>query len=224
MSVPVATMDGMTTPKYPLTELSDAVAPARERHRRLIDSAAAWSASHGRHTDPDHFALVCAGAENAWRPPDQTLTRWTRTGTHHVVRCDIPNWCSMNSTLWPASICEDLWDWFDFLHATGRLDSRSDPVAELRKPLACYGWLDQDGRRLPQGAERQIPCECFLPYRETAELLGEIVLRCERSGEEPLDVLRRAAGHAPVPRWSPAGDDGADLFGELDPGGWSDGW
>jgi hypothetical protein len=174
-------------------------------------------------TDPDHFALVCAGAEDASWPPEQTLTRWTRTGTYHVVRCDFPNWCSMNRTLWPESICEVLWDWFDFLHATGRMDSRSDPVAELRKPLACYGRLDQDGHRLPEGAERQILCECFLPYRETAELLGVIALRNERSGEEPIDVLRRAAGRAPVPQWSPMGDDGADLFGELDPGSWLDG-
>lgn len=208
--------------KYPLTELSDAVAPARERHCELIDAAIAWQAARPvldgreRHTDPDHFALICAAADDRHRYETVTPTCWTRDGVYGTVRCDIPNWCSSQRTLWPETICEDMWEWFDFLHGTDRLDPRSDPVAELRKPLACYGWLDQNGRRMPSGADRQIECECFLPYRETVELLGEIVRGCEWSGEDPLDVLRRAAGRDPSPRWSPMGDDGADLFGDLD--------
>jgi hypothetical protein len=202
--------------KYPLTELSTAVAPARERHRELIDAAVAWQAGRGRPTDPDHFALICAAADDEHRYDAVTPTRWTRTGVYGTVRCGIPNWSSAQRTLWPETICEAMWTWFDFLHATGRLEPGSDPVAELRKPLACYGWLDQHGCRMPAGAERQIECECFLPYRETVELLGEIVRSCEWSGEDPLDVLRRAAGRDPSPRWRPFGDDGADLFGDLD--------
>jgi hypothetical protein len=90
-----------------------------------------------------------------------------------------------------------MWAWFDFLHGTGRLDSASDPVAELRKPLACYGWLDQDGRPLPPDATREIPCECLLPYRETVELLDELVRQGERYGEDPLDRLRQLVGRPP---------------------------
>lgn len=207
----------MTTPRnYPLTELSDAVAPARERHRELIDAAVAWQSGRDRPTDPDHFALICAAVGSPHRYDAVTPVRWTRTGVYGVVRCRIPNWCSVQGTLWPETLCEAMWSWFDFLHGTGRLDPGSDPVAELRKPLACYGWLDQHGRRMPPDAARQIECECFLPYRETATLLAEIVRGCEWSGEDPLDVLRRAAGRGPSPRWSPRGDDGADLFGDLD--------
>jgi hypothetical protein len=44
--------------KYPLTDLS--VAPARARHRALIDAAVAWQAGRAQTTDPDHFALICA--------------------------------------------------------------------------------------------------------------------------------------------------------------------
>ena len=208
--------------KYPLTELADAVAPARERHRELIDAADAWQAARllpdgrERRTDPDHFALICAAAEDRHRYETVTPTCWTRDGVYGTVRCDIPNWCSLQGTRWPETICEAMWDWFDFLHATGRLDLRSDPVAELRKPLACYGWLDQDGHRMPPDAQRQIECECFLPYRETARLLAGLVQRSEYTGGDPLDALRRAVGRDPARGWSPVGDDGSDLYGDLD--------
>lgn len=185
-----------------LIALADAVAPAREQHHGLIDAARAWrdhtSAAGGRATrprpvDPDHFALICAAADAAW-DPDVTPTRWTRTGTYHLVRIDIPNWCSRHRCLWPEEMLDAMWEWFDFLHATGRLDPASDPVAELRKPLICYGWLDQDGGPLPEGEPRQIECECFLPYRETTGLLGELVPRAGRAGERPIDTLRRLLG------------------------------
>ena len=131
------------------TELAAAVAPARARHRELIEAAVEWLAERGRATDPDHLALICAGAEYADGFVDGEEvhpTRWTRLGVYHVLRCDIPNWCSMQGCRWPPELPQVMWGWFDFLHGTGRLDPASDPVAELRKPLACYGWLDQDGR------------------------------------------------------------------------------
>lgn len=199
----------MTDNTFTFIPLADAVAPVREQHRSLIDAAVAWSAGRERRLDPDHAALVCAAVENGFWKDRLGVTRWTRTGVYHVVRCDLLNWCSAQRTLYPETICEVMWDWFDFLHATGRLDAESDPVAELRKPLACYGRLDQDGRPLPEGAERQVECECHLPYRETTELLGEILMRCERTGEEPLDVLRRAAGRVVTPSRSPWDDIGA---------------
>jgi hypothetical protein len=79
-------------------------------------------------------------------------------------------------------------------HATGRMHPASDPVAELRKPLACYGWLDQDGRKLPPDARQPIACGCLLPYWETTELLHELVRQCERRGDDPLDRLRELVG------------------------------
>ena len=175
-----------------LIELSTAVAPVREQHRELIDAAIAWQSGRDRQTDPDHYALICAGVGH---DAENTPTRWTRTGTNGVVRCGIPNWCSLHRCLWPEEILHAVWDWFDFLHDTGRMDADSDPVAELRKPLACYGGLDQDGHPL-DGAPRQVECECFLPYRETTALLADLVRQAERSGEDPLDPLRRAAGRS----------------------------
>ena len=192
--------------KYDLTELSDAVAPARQRHHELIDAACTWQAGRQRQTDPDLFALICAAADDP--------VRWTRIEVASFARCGIPHWCSTHRCLWPEGHLESLWEWFTFLHETGRMDPSSDPVGELHKPLACYGPLDQHGRRLPLGAGRQIECECALPYRETALLLGELVLRCERSGDDPLHVLRRLITD-PAPRWDPSmfGDDGDWLDG-----------
>lgn len=200
-----------TRKKNELIPLSDAVAPVREQHRALIDAATEWQVGRDRQTDPDHFALICAGAADAW-DDDVTPTRWTRMGVYHVMRCEIPNWCSAQRCLWPESLLEAMWEWFGFLHATGRLHRDSDPVAELRKPLACYGWLDQDGRKLSPDAPRAIECECFLPYRETAELLTELVRQCEHSGEAPLDRLRSAVGR---PRRGWGGPPGAADPDEL---------
>jgi hypothetical protein len=198
-------------------DLADAVAPIRGRHHDLIGAAVTWLAERGRAVDPDHLALICAGAEEAGRyAAERELrpTRWTRMGVYHVLRCDIPNWCSAQRCLWPIELPQVMWAWFDFLHGTGRLDPGSDPVAELRKPLACYGWLDQDGNRLPPDAERAIPCECLLPYRETAELLDELVRQSERVGEDPLDRLRWLVGRQP--RW-PLADGRINWLDEEDP-------
>ncbi len=199
LSVPRPSVLAMTNRRKNngLTELSDAVAPVRAHHRELIEAASSWLAERGRATDPDHLALVCAGAEYGVDRPgaDGVLpTRWTRMGCYHVLRCDIPNWCSAQRCPWPSELPQVMWAWFDFLHGTGRLDPTSDPVAELRKPLACFGWLDQDGQPLPPDADRQISCECLLPYRETTELLDELIRQCERAGEDPLDRLRWLVG------------------------------
>lgn len=184
----------MTNTTPPLTELVDAVAPARRRHHELIDAACAWQIGRHRQTDPVLFALICAATESSY--DEFTATRWTRVGTYQVARAEIPDWCSRHRCLWPDATLDALWNWFDFLHETGRMDRASDPVAELRKPLACYGRLDQHGNPLPRGVGREIECECFLPYRETAELLGELARQAERTGEHPLDPLRRALGRA----------------------------
>lgn len=202
LSWPLRTLSGMT--RSPLVPLSTAVARERERHRDLVDAAVAWQDGRPRRTDPDLFALVCAAAEESLGDV-VAPTRWTRTGVSQLLRSDLPNWCSLRRCLVPDGDIAALWEWFDFLHATGRLHPDSDPVAELRKPLCCAGELDQDGRPLPPGAPREVECECSLPYRDGARLLGELAQEATDRGEDVLDAMRRALGR-PVQR-SPWFDD-----------------
>jgi hypothetical protein len=182
--------------------LAEALTPVRDLYAELIGAAVAWQAGRERHTDPDHFALLCVGADSAW-DPEATPTRWTRTGAYHLLRCDVPNWCSAGRCLQPAELPEAMWEWFDFLDETGRLHPGADPLCELRKPLLCYGGLDQRGRPLPKGAPSTVVCECFVPYRETSELLGELHRRAVHCGTDPLDPLRRLVGRptAGPPPW-----------------------
>ncbi|MCX6466651.1 MAG: hypothetical protein NTW05_24140 [Pseudonocardiales bacterium] len=203
--------------------LSTAVAPERERHRALVDAAVAWQAGRPRHTDPDLFALLCGAAEESGGGDGVSPTRWTRTGAAHLLRCDLPNWCAGRRCRWPDGEVDALWEWFDFLHATGRVDPSSDPLAELRKPLCCAGGLDEDGRPLPDGAPPRVECECFLPYRETALLLGELARDAVDRGEDVLAPLRRALGHRGFPSPWPDGPvtDPDDLDDLDDPSRWS---
>jgi hypothetical protein len=205
--------------------LSVVVAPARQRHHELIDAACAWQVARERQPCPDHFALICAAVDDAAAVPGAppTPNRWTRTEAYHVLRCDIPNWCSRHGCLWPAELPQIMWQWFDFLHATGHLHPDSDPVAELRKPLACAGGLDQDGAPLPAGAAGSLPCECLLPYRETTELLSELVRQCERSGDDPLDALRLLVGRPARTPPDPWFGDELDLGQDLDRWRWEPG-
>lgn len=187
----------MTDTPYPVP-LATVVAPERQRHRALVEAAAAWQEGRPRRTDPDLFTLLCAAAEESHA---MTPTRWTRTGTAHFLRCDLLNWCSARRCAWLDGTIPALWEWFDFLHDTGRFDPASDPVAELRKPLCCAGWLDQDGRPLPHDEPRQVECECFLPYREGALLLGALAQSAVDRGEDVLDPLRRALGRRRPTGW-----------------------
>lgn len=157
-----------------IVPLTEAVVPLRGRHATLIDEACSWSAELAAPVDPDLVALILGGV----RPFDgreDPFFLWSRIGVRALLRCGIPNWCSANRTHWPVEIGRTAWRWFDFLHGTGRLDPRSDPLWELRKPLICYAGLDLHGVPRPEGTPSPIPCECYLPYRESAEFLnGEI--------------------------------------------------
>jgi hypothetical protein len=113
------------------------------------------------------------------------------------LRCQIPNWCSRHGCLEPEELPEAMWEWLEFLSSTGLLDPASDPLAELRKPLLCYGGLDERGVPRPPGAPGTIECECHLPYREPVELLNQLGVQCERAGQDPLDVLRGLLGRVP---------------------------
>jgi hypothetical protein len=179
-----------------LIPLSEALGPIRDVYAHLLVAAARWQDGRERRTDPDHFALICV-ASDAGFVREVSPTRWTRTDVYHVLRCDVPNWCSMHRCLWPVDLAEAMWQWFDFLTETDRLDGASDPLAELRKPLLCYGGLDRHGRLRGEDAPAPVECECHLPYRETVQLLNRLGQQCEYHGRSPLDVLRAFVGDGP---------------------------
>jgi hypothetical protein len=172
-----------------LTPWPDAVAPVRKRFGELIDAACRWHIDRDNEVDPDLFALVCAASLRFDEDgPASHLAPlvWTRIGMRGVLWAGFPNWCAMNSaTMWPLEAIPATWQWLDFLHHTGRLDPRSDPLWELRKPLICYGGLDFDGRPRPEDDPSPIPCECYLPYRKTANYLNAQL----KAGSLHADVL-----------------------------------
>lgn len=184
-----------------LIPLAEALALVREQHRDLLDAAMEWQEGSEQQTDPDHFALICVGADASYDDVGPTL--WRRTTVYDVLRFDIPNWCSPRRCLEPRGLPQAMWQWFDFLDHTGRFDPAGDPVGELRKPLLCYGGLDTRGRPRPAGTPSPIVCECYVPYRETAEILLELVQEEERGGPGPLKLLRMLVGRrsGPPPGW-----------------------
>lgn len=158
-----------------LTPLSEALVPVRDEHADLIDEVGRWLGAKGGECDPDLIALVLAGCRPFGGDDDGSFELWTRIGVRALMRCGIPNWCSANRTMWPLEMVGAIWTWLDFLDATGRMDPRSDPLWELRKPLICYGGLGFDGLPRPEGDPSPIPCECYIPYRETvAYINGEM--------------------------------------------------
>lgn len=201
-----------------LIPLTEALGSLRDVYAHLLTAAALWQDGRERRTDTDHFALICV-ATDAGFGDRVSPTRWTRTGVYRVLRCDIPNWCSTHRCHWPLEVVEAMWEWFDFLHDTGRLDPASDPVVELRKPLLCYGELDARGRLREPDTPSPVECECHLPYRETVQLLNQLGRQCEYSGRMPVDVLRDLVGEGPRhpdrDRWealrAELRDDGRDI-------------
>jgi hypothetical protein len=172
------------------TPVAAAVLPWRRRERRLLAEMREWALEHGRSVDLDLVALVLAAKDRATGQP---LHRWARTGVNRCLAVDVPNWCSLAQVLWPEGVPEALWQLLDFLVATDRLDPASDPLAELRKPLQCYGGLDDTGQadQSDDGSDDppRPPCECYVTYRgpthgETTDLAaaGERLLR----GARPL--------------------------------------
>ncbi|MFN2494797.1 MAG: hypothetical protein ABR608_02645 [Pseudonocardiaceae bacterium] len=153
-----------------------AVAGARAQHRLVITWAQQWGRTSGKLFDPDLLALVLAAAAGWFNP--RPVAAWTRRSVYHVLRCDVPNWCSVNRCLWPEGVPETLWGWLHFLAATGGLTEADEPLSDLLKPLLCYGWLDFEGRPRPEDSSPLIPCECFEPL--LPEELAELELRGDR--------------------------------------------
>lgn len=170
---------------------TEAVGPVRERFCEPIDAACRWHADRGVEADPKLFAVIHGALlpyDDDASTHDMSPMVWTRAAVRPFLWARIPNWCTWNNaTTWPLEVVPALWQWFDFLHHTGRLDPRSDPLWELRKPLICYGGLDFDGRFRPEDDPSPIPCECHLPYRQSADYLNERVEAGMRSGRVLFD-------------------------------------
>lgn len=147
-----------------LVPLSDAVAPSRTSHRRLIGEVRAWALARGVTVDPDLLALHLAVVDDDLFRDGSTVTHWTRPLVNSHLMHRSSNWCSMRRVLIPIDgFCEALWVLLDFLDDTGRLDDESDALEHLREPLICYGGLDFDGIRRPEDDESPIECACFFP-------------------------------------------------------------
>jgi hypothetical protein len=143
-----------------LVPLSDAVAPSRTTHRRLVGEVRAWALARGVTVDADLLALHLAVDHDR----GGSATHWTRTRVNSHLMTRLSNWCSVRRVLIPEDgVCESLWVLLDFLDDTGQLDDDSDDLEQLREPLICYGGLDLDGRLRPEDRESPIECACYFP-------------------------------------------------------------
>jgi hypothetical protein len=144
-----------------------ALGPIRDVYSYLLVAAARWQDGRERRTDPDHFALICV-ASDAGFVREVSPTRWTRTAmdkfwaVYHVLRCDVPNWCSVHSCLWPVDLAEARgnsmgWQWFDFLpyRETVQLLNRLGQQCEYHggSPPDVLGAFVGNGPRHPDPAE-----------------------------------------------------------------------
>ena len=167
---------GGLTMSRPVISLAAAVAPARTRHRELVEAARRWSLAERSWLRPDHVALIVATWPGAidivvddgtlTGPPDdaETATFWTRTLVNALLMQAIPDWCLTHSTTCPHLLPEAIWRFLDFLAETDRLHAESDPIVELRRPLRCLGQLGDDGRWDEGLGADPGPCVCFSRY------------------------------------------------------------
>ena len=136
---------------------------------------------------PDHLALILRGCRvrrGSAGGEEVYPTRWTTDG-------GVPTCCAatsrMGSTercLWPLEPAARRCGPGRLLHGNRPPGPASDPVAELRKTDGLHGWLDKGRAADAPEAQRWMACECLLPYRETTELLTELVRQSERFGED----------------------------------------
>lgn len=153
--------------------LADAVAPIRRRHRELVEAAQTWTLSHQVVLPVDLVVLIIAvSLQRDSVPAELAPTYWTRTAVNRLVMTGLPNWCAAHRVPLPFDAPEAVWAYLDFLVDTDRLHPQSDPLAELRRPLRCYGQLDESGRWDPEGDPIAQRCECYCPY--TGPTFGEL--------------------------------------------------
>lgn len=155
----------------PIVPLSEALLPARLRHRVVLEATRQWAAEQRCWLPLDLVALVIvAGSEGSRLRHDELPddaepgTYWTRTSVNELLMRDVPNWCSTRGSTWPFALPEAAWRFLDFLAATGRLHPDSDPVVELRRPLRCFGQLGPNGRWRPDAVADPGPCVCYQRY------------------------------------------------------------
>ncbi len=145
----------MTTPLR-LQPLTTAAAPARARHRDLIAELRTWALARGTPTDTDLAAVVLDAAGDLSEP-------WTRPRVTTLLRCHVPNWCSLAGCLRPEGESAAIWLVLHFLADTGRLPDGSDALDHLTEPLRCYpGGLGENGRPRPDGEHPPFPCQCYI--------------------------------------------------------------
>ena len=149
-------------PVPPPVPLREALIEHRSQHKKVIAAAAAWALERGTILDCVEVALICVADAERQRWHDMPSGLWVRRELVHLLRIDVPNWCSMARCRIPLGLPQTVWKFLDFLADTGRLDPSSDPVPELRKVLVCYGGLGFDG--LPREGRSPIRCECFRTY------------------------------------------------------------
>ena len=137
--------------------LATAVAAARATHAGEIDAIVARGEALGHPADPDVLALILQAHTEHPRHRDRG---WDRAGFYFFFWADLFNWCSLAGCEVPEHLPEALWLWLHHLDATGGLGPADEPLHELLKVLFCYGGLGFDGRPLPEGAPRQVVCEC----------------------------------------------------------------
>ena len=170
-----------------LIPLSEALGPIRDVYAPPARRGGALAGRPGPPHRPRPLRADLRGGDAGFGR-EVSPTRWARTDVYHVLRCDIPNWCSLHRCLWPVELPEAMWEWFDFLPSTGRLDPASDPLcgaaqaaAVLRRAGRARAGCGRTTRRAP------VECECHLPYRETVQLLN----RLGRSASTAAQLGRR---------------------------------
>ncbi len=165
--------------------LAVAVAPCRARHHADLASVAEWCLASGRSVDLDIAAMAFelllnrfGGSESPLRRPDVA----------HLQQIDVPNWCAIADTRWPASVAFNVWSVLTWMDDVGRIPPGSDPLDALREPLRCYGGLDADGCEQPDGSPRDVDCQCYLPFDPTGPA-GMIQRVVSQRHLEPLVAL-----------------------------------
>jgi hypothetical protein len=165
--------------------LADVVGPVRTRHRGDLRQLGEWSLAQGRPCDRDVAALCLEALDRYRSHTGQVLL--DRPTLHQVVCADVWNIAQLRGAVAPADAPVHMWTVLGWLDADDRLDPSSAPLPVLREPLQCYGGLDADGQPRPEGAESEIPCQCYVPYDPSLPPgMGKSIVGHDRATGEPF--------------------------------------
>ncbi len=138
------------------------IGPLRARYREDLRRLAEWSLAQGRPCDRDVAALCLEALADYCSDTGRVLL--DRPTVHRILWADVWNLAQALGTVAPPDSAIQFWTLLGWLDANDRLDPAGAPLAVLREPLQCYGGLDADGQPRPEGAESDIPCQCYIPY------------------------------------------------------------